>query len=553
MPPDDGDDPFAGTARNLLLAFACLVCAALLMAHDLFSPREAVVAVAVGVVLLVVVALGYAWAFGPRPATWITLGAAFLASRSMLALATGKVWAVRDALDHIYGVPLAIVRTGHLPDGYVYSAYPTLQLLLAEAHFVTGLPLWECAGLLAPVLGLATMALVARSAETVWPGAGLPAGVGFLVAFTAVSPGQLLQPMTVTILLFAFLIYLVVQGPSLAWAPALFFAGLIALGLSHPYSAVVIGLVLFLALTTEAFLGRSVRFLIPMAVALSIGVAYIAFVGQDLSRFLELLQPNDVSPVPVPDTGTSAPDPSPGSTDSPSSGFSDAYRQVGAWAFRLSMLAALAGFVLAFWPRPLRAVFLQVQVAFFGLTYLAARVISYGFPVRVLTIASAATAPFIGLALHRLHKAAAIPVAAGLAFLAVTAPASTYQFFPFSEGDPAVHALDDPPETADLVGVFFEIQGGELRRSNPVASHPVFNKDDHLLTRAFSSRDVPGTALHTHFIFREGATEYGFAVSTTQAAYRVETFVPYPTQGQLALLDGLDRFGDFGSFHLHRG
>jgi hypothetical protein len=526
-----------------------LVWAGLLLVHQVFEPRPGVVAVAVLAVFLLVATFAYAWVYGPRLAAWVGLAAAFVASRSVMALATGRIFAVRDALDHIYGLPLDIVRTGQLSDDHTYSAYPALQVLLAEVHLVTGLPLWEGAALLAVLLGLATMGLVARTTEALWPGSALAGAAGLLVAFLAIPPAQLYQPMTLSILLFAFLVFLVVNGDRVAWAPGLFVLGIIALGLTHPYSAAIIGLVMLVALAIQAFLGRSVRFLVPMSAFMGLGVLYVAYIGGDLLRFLDLLRPNDVAPIPLPDTGTGGGDASAGP------GFSDAYRQAGSWAFRLSMAAALAGWVWAFWPRPLRAVFLQVVTGVAGAAYLAARVVSYGFPVRVLTIASVVTAPLIGLVLHRSPRLAVIPLVAVLAALAIASPSATYQFFPGSKGDPTVHAFDDPPETADLVHVFSEIQGGELRHSNPVSSHPVFRLDDVLDVRAFANTDRAGTALHTHFIFREDAVDFGFAVATTQSGTpaRRDAYVPYPTQAMLDHLASLDRFGDFGTYGLHRG
>lgn len=492
-------------------------------------------------------ALAYTAAFGPRLAAWIALAGAFAGSRGVVHLATGRVHAVRDALDHVYGLPLDIIRDGHIPDAYVYSAYPALQVILAQASLVTGLQLWEMSGLLAVAFGLTTMALVARTAASLWPGTGVHAGAGFLVAYYGIPPGQLYQPMTLSLLFFAFLVFLVVRDRAVALGPGLFVIGLGALGLTHPYSAFIVGISLFVALVVQAFLGSRVRFLVPLSIVLGIGVIYVAAVGQDLDRFIGLLRFNDAFPVPLPGQGgiNLGPD---------DSGFSQGYLLSTAWAFRLSMAAVLAGWILAVFPRPLRAVFSQVLAGVTGFAYLVSRVVSYGFPVRVLMIATVATGPFIGLALHR-ARLFALPLVAGLAFLAITSPAATYQYFPWSDEDHAVHALDDPAETADLIAVFLEIEDGLLRRSNPVSSHQVFHFDQAIAVRSFASTDRPGTSLHTHFIFRDIAVEYGHSVGTSQAGNvaRERAFEPYPTEGQLALLDSLDRFGSFGSFGLYRG
>ncbi|MHB1261269.1 MAG: hypothetical protein ACYC2H_06090 [Thermoplasmatota archaeon] len=542
------------TARNLFLALLALALSGALLAHRVADPKPAIFLLAALVAFIAVLTGAFQWAFGARPPVWVGLGAVFLVSREVLTLATTRVHAVRDAGDHIYGIPLDIVRTAHVPDTYVYSSYPTIHLLLAEAHLVAGLPLWEGAAVLSLLLGAATLALVVRTAERAWPGSGLAAGFGLLVAFFAIPPAQLFQPMTVSILLFATLVFLVVRDRSVPWAPGLFVLVLLVIGISHPYSAAIIGVVAFAALALEAVLFGRVRFLVAMGILLGAGLLYVGFAGGDLERFVHLLKPNDVAPLPVPGPIGTRPEPEVDSAPVVF-GFSTAYRSVGSWAFRLAMGAGLAGLLLSLRPLPRRGMFLQFLLGSAGVTYLVSRVISNGFPTRVLTISSVLVAPFIGLALFRIPKAAALAAVAVLCVLAVTAPSATSQFFPWSQRDPTVHVLDERPEMEETLAFFLAIDNGSLRRSNPISSHLVFWEGDFLLVRAFASSDVEGQAPVTHYIYREDSEESGFAVTVTQSGNeaRRDAFTPFPTQGQLDRLASIDRIADVGAYRVHRG
>lgn len=550
---EEARDGRYATARNLFLALLALALSGALLAHRVAGPKPAIFLLAALVAFITVLTGLFQWAFGARPPVWAGLAAAFFVSREALTLATTRVHAVRDAFDHIYGIPLDIVRTSHIPDTYVYSSYPTIHLLLAKTHLVAGLSLWEGASVLAFLLGGATLALVVRTAERAWPGSGLAAGFGMLVAFFAIPPAQMFQPMTVSILLFATLVFLVVRDRSVPWAPGLFVLVLLVIGISHPYSAAIIGVVAFAALALDGVLFGRLRFLVAAGILLGAGLLYVGFATGDLERFVRLLQPNDVAPLPVPGPVGTAPEPEAGSAIV--DGFSQAYRSVGSWAFRLAMGAGLAGLLLSLRPLPRRGMFLQFLLGSAGLTYLVSRVISNGFPTRVLTISSILVAPFIGLALFRVPKAVALAAVAVLSVLAVTAPSATSQYFPWSERDPTVHVLDEPPEMQEALAFFLAIDNGSLRRSNPIGSHPVFWEGDFLLVRAFASTDVAGRAPVTHYIYREDSEESGFAVTVTQSGTpaRREAFTPFPTQGQLDRLASIDRIADLGSYRFHRG
>lgn len=546
------EDPWYGTARNLLLAFLAIVAAAALLAHRLGDARQAAILVAGCSAVALAAGLAFGWAYGQRPAAWAGVALGFLLSRQVLALSGGELFAARDALDHIYGLPLDIVRTGSIPERDSYSYYPALHLLLVATSFSTGLQLWAGAATLAAALGLAAFGVVTQVSEATWKGTALWAGAGYTVAWLAVPPGQLYQPLTLAVLMLATACFLIVRD--MRWAPALFVVVLVTLGLSHPYSAAVAGLMLFVAVALYTVLGHGRRFILPVAATLAVGLLYMAFGSQDLGFYLDRILPESGSP----GEQASPVDPAdPGPVVEARPRYSDTYLLFDSWGFRLAVLSAIAGWVIALFPlRPFikRSLFLQAFSAAAAGTFLLANLVPNGISPRVLTLASVGLAPLIGFLLARLPAIAGIPWAMVLAVVAVTAPTAAYQYFPWSDEDPMLHAYDDPREGEDLLPLFTSIANGAYRRSNPVSTHQVSHLDQALRVRAFTAFDAPGNAPEGHYFYREGAEEYGFAVTVTQSGTpeRRAGYLPFPTEANLALLDSIDRIADIGEFRLHR-
>lgn len=489
--------------------------------------------------------LGFAFFLDRRGPLRIDLGlvlvAALLYSRHLASLAAGEPLAVRDAYTHIYGSPFSLVTAGHVASYDAFRPPILLHASLAMTALSSGLPLWTAAQWVATVWSLAILALVWVIAENLRAGLGMVAAAAFIV-YAPANELILLQPMSLAALLFAFLLFLVVRRQPLALSKSLFTLAVLALLLVHLYSSAVLLALLGITVLTDSILRRRWTFVAPLAGLFAVAGTYLLTFAANPEYFRLLAK--TYTPEVATQSGAFP------TTDSYLFEVSALFRAWNVGTVTLLVGIAAVGWGLELYRRGWKPTALHVCATAFGAACAIGFLVPPLLPFRILTLAGIVVAPFMASAVAALPPAARSGALAILTILALTSVFAAHQFFPWTEGDPVSHALDEQETTGDAIAFVATAQG---RSPTVVSSHPLAFGRAGIASSPFSDLNSVRSPSAQLFVFRDDALDHGYSrlPGDGGSSEILNAFRPYPSERQLELLDRLDRIGHAGNVKVY--
>jgi len=533
--------------RGALVLLAINGCTAVLLARRLGS-RDAILADAAVIAVLATAAAVTAFRYPRRWAPYAVLAVAMALSRNILLLSQGRLFGVRDAALHVFRIPLAIIETGHVPAGTSYSTFPMIHVLLAGLSLETGLPLWVAQAVAATLLALCGVGLVALLTRSIAPAPAAPvvAGALFLGDPSVIPAGQLFQPLSFSVVMLALLAVLAHRMRTHHLSRTLLAVTGVLLAMAHPYSATIVMTVLLVAGITDLAVNRRPDLLVIAGVGVAVTFLYAGLVANRLDFFLNIFSTGDQELATSATAGT-------------------AQLPVPA-ALRLDSGVALAVFyglaVLGWGERLFRARRLDLTIGHqlaAGLAVLA--VLAYAFPIliggRILMLLAVVTAPF-GAHLLTSLKAGALAtgiLVPALVVASMTGVFAVYQFTPWAQRVVADQPLANEP-VRDSLAQFLTDRAHWV----PYGFFPLYTS--HFVQ--FEGRSLDGhglgASLDAHpsrslvLVWSTESPRYGYGDSTNvrTPSGQPDTFTPYPTAGQLALVTSSDRLGQFGPYLVAR-
>ncbi len=545
-PPDSAPASTPGgrphrLGRGLLLVLAINLLSASVLVQRHFPGRPTIFVTAAAVAIILGASLALTWKRWDRPGPWIALLVALVASRQALNFSLGTVLGVRDAPYHILGITWEIVFRGHIPQGLTYSDFPFHHLLLAALRLEGGTDLWVTASFLATWLSLVTAVLVVLVTRSILPGAEYMAGILFIAMPAGIEFGQLYQPMSLAVVYFAAMTYLMVRNGDFPLGRALFLLCSVALTFTHPYSATVLGMALLSGAVGNYLFNRRTSYLGVAFLGALFTFVYAGFIVGQFDYFVSLFDWVRGSAVAEERLGEP---PRPPST----TGYT-----VVQYALRILVTGAAAiGWLLVLWQRRGRLTQFQIMAGALAGLFVAGYLFTFLLPERTFALSSVIMAPFAGWFYHRLPRWSAYPLVAILVALALTSSAAAHQYFPWSEGNAAIHEIEDDAAAGSAIA-FLSGYAGSPNRAELVTSQLLVYGNHSYQGRPFTSDTNASTAARDFLLFDADAAQYGYSSSPRllPAAQR-DTYSHFPTPGHLALLESSNRLAHYGPYAIYR-
>lgn len=537
-------------ARNVVLLVMANAATVALIVRHYFPGKTSVIVTAGALTLVLASAVVLTWSHRKRLSSWAVLVLGLLVSRELVFLSTGIVFGVRDAGTHIFGQTLGILQGSHIPMGDTYTYFPGIHILLSTAKLFTGLEAWNAAAVLAPILALATCTLVVLTARALRPGSEFLVGVLFIAAPTAAVIGTLYQPMTVSVLFFAALAYLVARADELAFRRTLFVALGIVLTLVHPYSAATMDGALLLMAIADAVINRRRTFLAPAIAVFLFTFVYTGFVAGDLEFFTSLFRFNIFSPATTPEgSGTvfKPPRPIPPTW---------AYRIVNQVALLGVLVPAALGWILTLRERRGRPTSQHLLAVGLGALFALGLLFAFVLQSRVIALASIVLALYAAWGYARFPRNVTYAILPIVLLCALTSATATASYFPWSEGDQNLQPLQQQDEMGSLMGFYYgKVLTGhnDAKDVRVVSSDIIFHKDRFVGgLRPFTTMQEPGAPHADYFLWRDSADVFGYSLTASGGTLEAKLYTPYPTGEQHRMLVFTDRIAQFGEYQVYQ-